>query len=102
MYYCHSIATVRLYDVEILDIKNKTKINQAIILCHMDTSSWVSTHVAFKLFGSSPGKTEVCHWIMQNNLSWMVLSDDVVGEDESMEGLLMLTETESKKGRNMS
>jgi hypothetical protein len=39
---------------------------------------------------------------MQNNLSWMVLSDDVVGEDESMEGLLMLTETESKKGRNMS
>ncbi|WJX78760.1 hypothetical protein P8452_61947 [Trifolium repens] len=79
MYYCHSIAMVRMYDAEILDIKTKTKINQAIILCHLDTSSWVPAHVAFKLFGSSPGKTEVCHWIMHNNLSWMVLSHDVVG-----------------------
>ncbi|WJX78761.1 hypothetical protein P8452_61948 [Trifolium repens] len=61
MYYCHSIAMVRMYDAEILDIKTKTKINQAIILCHLDTSSWVPAHVAFKLFGSSPGKTEfVC------------------------------------------
>ncbi|MCH82108.1 polygalacturonase non-catalytic subunit AroGP2-like, partial [Trifolium medium] len=31
MYYCHSVPAVRIYDVEILDIKNKTKINQAII-----------------------------------------------------------------------
>jgi hypothetical protein len=38
-----------MYDVEILDPKNKTKINQAIVICYVGTSSWISAHAAFKM-----------------------------------------------------
>jgi hypothetical protein len=38
LYYCHFIPAVRMYDVEILDPKNKTKINKQssyVMLVHL-------------------------------------------------------------------
>ncbi|KAL5709811.1 proteinric peroxidase [Ranunculus cassubicifolius] len=70
VYYCHSVPKVRVYEAEILDAKSKTKINKAVAICHLDTSSWSPTHGAFVALGSSPGQTEVCHFISENDMTW--------------------------------
>ncbi|KAK7845234.1 polygalacturonase non-catalytic subunit arogp2 [Quercus suber] len=69
LYYCHSVPKVRVYQVDILNPNSKAKINNGVAICHMNTSSWSPTHVAFLALGSAPGRIEVCHWIYQNDLT---------------------------------
>ncbi|RHN54999.1 putative BURP domain-containing protein [Medicago truncatula] len=69
LYFCHYIPMVRVYNVEILTLQ-RIKINQAVDVCHIDTSSWSRSHPAFLELGSAPGEIEVCHWIFQNDISW--------------------------------
>ena len=73
LYYCHSVPKVRVYQVDILDPNFKTKINNGVAICHMNTSDWSPTHEAFLALGSTPGRIEVCHWIFQNDLTWTVV-----------------------------
>ncbi|KAF8399213.1 hypothetical protein HHK36_015078 [Tetracentron sinense] len=72
VYYCHSVPKVRVYEADILDVKDKTKINHGVAICHIDTSAWSPGHGAFVALGSSPGHIEVCHWIFQNDMTWAV------------------------------
>ncbi|XP_043689876.1 polygalacturonase non-catalytic subunit AroGP3-like [Telopea speciosissima] len=67
VYYCHILLKVKVYAVDIHAQKN---MNQVIMACHYDTSTWNPNHLAFKLLGSSPGLIEVCHWISENGLIW--------------------------------
>ena len=73
LYYCHSVPKVRVYQVDILDPNFKTKINNGVAICHVNTSDWSPTHEAFLALGSTPGRIEVCHWIFQNDLTWTVV-----------------------------
>lgn len=70
VYYCHSVPKVRVYEAEILDAKSKVKINNGVAICHLDTTSWSASHGAFVALQSSPGLTEVCHWIFENDMTW--------------------------------
>ncbi|XP_047332094.1 polygalacturonase-1 non-catalytic subunit beta-like [Impatiens glandulifera] len=70
LYYCHSVPKVRVYEADLLDPKTKVKVNHGVAICHLDTSDWSATHGAFMALGSSPGKTEVCHWIFENDMTW--------------------------------
>ncbi|KAL3751732.1 hypothetical protein ACJRO7_012549 [Eucalyptus globulus] len=70
VYYCHSFRNVRVYEVDILDLKSKTKINHGVAICHMDTSAWRPTHEAFIALGSGPGQIEVCHWTFETGVVW--------------------------------
>lgn len=72
LYYCHSVPKVRVYEADILDPKNKSKLNHGVAICHLDTSVWSPTHGAFLALGSSPGKIEVCHWIFENDMTWTI------------------------------
>jgi hypothetical protein len=72
LYYYHFIPAVRIYDVKILNSKNKTQINQAIIICHVCLLG-LRPMLLFKMLESGPDKIEVCQWAMNNNLIWMVL-----------------------------
>ncbi|VFQ87738.1 unnamed protein product [Cuscuta campestris] len=72
VYYCHSVPKVRVYEADILDPNTRSKINHAVAICHIDTSSWSPTHGAFLALGSGPGKIEVCHWIFENDMTWAV------------------------------
>ncbi|KAG5236246.1 polygalacturonase non-catalytic [Salix suchowensis] len=72
LYYCHSVPKVRVYEADLLDPKNKTKINRGVAICHLDTSSWSPTHGAFLALGSGPGRIEVCHWIFENDMTWTI------------------------------
>ncbi|RHN54996.1 putative BURP domain-containing protein [Medicago truncatula] len=69
LYFCHYIPMVRVYNVEILTLQ-RIKINQVVVVCHIDTSSSSRSHPAFLELGSAPGEIEVCHWIFQNDMSW--------------------------------
>jgi hypothetical protein len=75
VYYCHSNPMVRLYQVDLLEPKNKEKINQAIAICHVDTTSWSSDHPAFQTLGFGPGLIEACHWVFENEFSWAKADD---------------------------
>ncbi|KAL5058254.1 hypothetical protein RYX36_029858 [Vicia faba] len=72
MYQCHHVPTVRLYKSQMLDLASKTVINTGIAICHVNTTAWAPTHSAFHLLGPGPGKIEVCHWIYENDLAWIV------------------------------
>ncbi|KAJ8758975.1 hypothetical protein K2173_003213 [Erythroxylum novogranatense] len=75
LYYCHSVPKVRVYEADILDPKNKGKINHGVAICHIDTSAWSPTHGAFLSLGSGPGRIEVCHWIFENDMTWTVADE---------------------------
>ncbi|KAJ0720328.1 Polygalacturonase-1 non-catalytic subunit beta [Helianthus annuus] len=57
---------------EILDVSSKTKMNNGVAICHIDTSSWSPGHGAFVALGSGPGHIEVCHWIFENDMTWTI------------------------------
>ncbi|KAG9449993.1 hypothetical protein H6P81_009958 [Aristolochia fimbriata] len=72
VYFCHSVPAVRVYEADILDVHTKQKINHGVAICHVDTSAWGPSHGAFVALGGGPGKIEVCHWIFQNDMTWVV------------------------------
>ncbi|KAG6403933.1 hypothetical protein SASPL_136167 [Salvia splendens] len=72
LYYCHSVPKVRVYEVDILEVESKTRINHGTAICHLDTSMWSPGHGAFLALGSGPGEIEVCHWIFENDMTWTI------------------------------
>jgi len=72
LYYCHSVPKVQVYEVDMLDLNSKAKINHGVAICHMNTSDWSPSHEAFLALGSGPGQIEICHWIPENDLIWTV------------------------------
>ncbi|KAJ8622967.1 hypothetical protein MRB53_031496 [Persea americana] len=72
VYFCHSVPKVKVYEAEILDVKKKERINRGVAICHIDTSMWGAGHGAFVALGGKPGEIEVCHWIFENDMTWVV------------------------------
>ena len=70
LYYCHSVPKVHVYEADLLDPVSKAKINHGVAICHLDTTTWSSTHGAFMALGFAPGQIEVCHWIFENDMTW--------------------------------
>ncbi|GLJ40902.1 hypothetical protein SUGI_0846190 [Cryptomeria japonica] len=75
VYYCHAVPKVKVYQAELLSMEEKKKINNGVAICHLDTTQWSATHAAFMELGHEPGKIEVCHWIFENDLIWVPVSD---------------------------
>ncbi|XP_058746157.1 polygalacturonase 1 beta-like protein 3 [Vicia villosa] len=71
MYYCHNVPGVRIYQVDIWEVKSKQKINNGVLVCHLDTISWSPAHVAFEVLGYGPGFIEACHWVFENDMVWI-------------------------------
>ncbi|KAL8491793.1 hypothetical protein ACS0TY_023407 [Phlomoides rotata] len=76
-YFCHSIPSTRLYEVELVDPKKESGyVNTMLGMCHMDTSAWPKNHVAFQMLKFGPGEGEACHWFTYLDLAW--ISDESV------------------------
>ncbi|XP_058746168.1 polygalacturonase 1 beta-like protein 3 [Vicia villosa] len=71
VYYCHNVPSVRIYQVDIWEVKSKQKIKNGVAVCHLDTNSWIPTHVAFKVLGYGSGLIEACHWVFENDMVWI-------------------------------
>ncbi|KAE8692660.1 hypothetical protein F3Y22_tig00110831pilonHSYRG00372 [Hibiscus syriacus] len=62
VYYCHfQWGTVNKVFMVSLVGENGDELN-AVFLCHMDTSSWSTGHIGFRLLGLMPGESEICHF----------------------------------------
>ncbi|KAH0666900.1 hypothetical protein KY285_028106 [Solanum tuberosum] len=70
-YFCHLLSSTNIYAVELVDLNTNAHVNTAMVVCHMDTSSWPADHPVFKKLNFSPGKGEVCHWMSQADLVWV-------------------------------
>ncbi|MCD7452378.1 hypothetical protein HAX54_016363 [Datura stramonium] len=70
-YFCHLLSSTNIYAVDLVDLNTNSHVNTALVVCHMDTSSWPADHPAFKMLNSSPGKGEACHWMSQADLVWV-------------------------------
>ncbi|XP_004299102.1 PREDICTED: BURP domain-containing protein 3-like [Fragaria vesca subsp. vesca] len=70
VFYCHSQESEnKLFQVW-LGGENGERIHAAAV-CHMDTSQWDSSHVAFQVLGAEPGTSPVCHFFPSDNLVWV-------------------------------
>lgn len=70
-YFCHSLPSSRIYAVDLVEPEARTPVNTAVAVCHMDTSSWPASHVAFKMLKFGPGQGEACHWMNEIDLAWI-------------------------------
>ncbi|XLR55950.1 hypothetical protein S83_006622 [Arachis hypogaea] len=67
VFYCHSQTTLnKVYRVP-LEGDNGDKV-EAIVVCHLDTSEWGSSHPSFQVLGVKPGTSSVCHFFPDDNL----------------------------------
>ena len=71
LYHCHSVPKVRVYEVDILDLNSKAKINHGVASCHMHTSD-SNPNQAELTIASGPGQIKACHWVVENHLIWTV------------------------------
>ncbi|KAI5085051.1 hypothetical protein GOP47_0001220 [Adiantum capillus-veneris] len=65
LYSCHMTKTSELIDVSVKLADGHVAHMPAI--CHMDTSYWNPSHIAFQVLNVEPGKTSICHWLPQNS-----------------------------------
>ncbi|MCO5566748.1 hypothetical protein L7F22_020428 [Adiantum nelumboides] len=64
VYSCHMTQTFKLMDVSVKLASGHLAHLPAV--CHMDTSYWSPSHVAFQALNVQPGKSSVCHWFPEN------------------------------------
>ncbi|KAH6783178.1 hypothetical protein C2S52_008137 [Perilla frutescens var. hirtella] len=71
VFYCHyQDSESRVYRVSLTAVTETNEV-EAIAVCHMDTSHWGRTHVAFQMLGVEPGSTPVCHFFPADNFVWV-------------------------------
>ncbi|XAR59528.1 hypothetical protein NMG60_11015392 [Bertholletia excelsa] len=71
VFYCHGQRSKnRLFRIS-LGGENGKRV-EALGVCHMDTSEWNPNHVSFRVLGTRPGMSPVCHFFPADNLVWVV------------------------------
>ncbi|CAN4107565.1 unnamed protein product [Withania somnifera] len=70
IFYCHyTISKSKVFKVS-LGGENGDKV-EAIAVCHLDTSEWSPSHASFRLLGTLPGTSPICHFFPSDNLVWV-------------------------------
>lgn len=70
VFYCHvKDGEHRVFEV-LLGGENGERV-EALGVCHVDTSQWDPDHAAFRVLGTRPGGSPVCHFFPADNLIWV-------------------------------
>jgi hypothetical protein len=69
VYRCHTTGPSRAYMVEMEGARGGDAVTIATV-CHTDTSLWNPEHVSFRLLGTKPGGTPVCHLMPYGHIIW--------------------------------
>nr|BAM13310.1 RAFTIN 1 [Oryza barthii] len=72
VYRCHTTGSARAYMVE-MEGDSGGDGGEAVTVatvCHTDTSRWNPEHVSFKLLGTKPGGSPVCHLMPYGHIVW--------------------------------
>uniref|UniRef100_A0A0E0AX38 BURP domain-containing protein n=2 Tax=Oryza glumipatula TaxID=40148 RepID=A0A0E0AX38_9ORYZ len=74
VYRCHTTGPARAYMVEMEGSRRGDGDGGAAVtvatVCHTDTSRWNPEHVSFKLLGTKPGGSPVCHLMPYGHIVW--------------------------------
>eukprot|EP00250_Pteridium_aquilinum_P013966 c21690_g1_i1 orf=190-1281(+) len=65
VFSCHMTQTAQLMDVSV-KLANGNIVHMPVV-CHMDTSYWNPSHIAFQALNVEPGKSSICHWFPENS-----------------------------------
>lgn len=67
VFYCHyQESESRVYRVHLV-AEHGDEV-EAIAVCHMDTSQWSPHHVSFRILGTKPGASPICHFFPADHL----------------------------------
>ncbi|EXB63591.1 hypothetical protein L484_026930 [Morus notabilis] len=70
IFYCHSQSSEnKVFEISLVG-ENGERVESAAV-CHMDTSRWDRDHVSFRVLGTEPGSSPVCHFFPSDNLVWV-------------------------------
>ncbi|KAM0854652.1 hypothetical protein ACQ4PT_050294 [Festuca glaucescens] len=70
VYRCHTTGPSRAYMVEMEGARGAADGVTIATVCHTDTSMWNPEHVSFRLLGTKPGGTPVCHLMPYGHIIW--------------------------------
>ncbi|XP_040383148.1 BURP domain-containing protein 13-like isoform X2 [Oryza brachyantha] len=70
VYRCHTTGPARAYMVEMEGSRGGGAVVTVVTVCHTDTSRWNPEHVSFKLLGTKPGGSPVCHLMPYGHIVW--------------------------------
>ncbi|KAH7575448.1 hypothetical protein JRO89_XS02G0114500 [Xanthoceras sorbifolium] len=73
IFYCHSLENENKVFKISLAGDNGDRLEEALAICHMDTSNWNPNHAAFHILGIKPG-SHVCHFFPAENLVFIPAS----------------------------
>ncbi|MED6193294.1 hypothetical protein PIB30_018042 [Stylosanthes scabra] len=80
VFYCHSQRSEnRVFKVPV-EGENGDKV-EAMVVCHLDTSEWSSSHPSFRVLGVNPGTSSVCHFFPADNLIFVPKLVQVQSQD---------------------
>ncbi|KAJ3678044.1 hypothetical protein LUZ60_001847 [Juncus effusus] len=68
VFFCHMIKSTKAYMVNLVGKDGDQA--AAVAVCHEDTSSWNPKHLAFQLLKVHPGIVPVCHFLLQDAVTW--------------------------------
>ncbi|KAK1606143.1 hypothetical protein QYE76_029816 [Lolium multiflorum] len=70
VYRCHTTGPSRAYMVEMEGARGGVDGVTIATVCHTDTSMWNPEHISFRLLGTKPGGTPVCHLMPYGHIIW--------------------------------
>ncbi|XP_050216443.1 BURP domain-containing protein 5-like [Mercurialis annua] len=69
VFYCHIIMATEAYLVPLVGEDGSKA--EAVVVCHMNTSSWNPNHLAFQLLKVKPGGPPICHFLNSDTIVWI-------------------------------
>ncbi|XP_047044333.1 protein RAFTIN 1B-like [Lolium rigidum] len=70
VYRCHTTGPSRAYMVEMEGAHGAADGVTIATVCQTDTSMWNPKHISFRLLGTKPGGTPVCHLMPYGHIIW--------------------------------
>ncbi|KAG9130359.1 hypothetical protein Leryth_004352 [Lithospermum erythrorhizon] len=70
VFYCHSQESDHKL-LKVLLVGDDGGRVEAPAMCHMNTSQWDPSHLAFRALKTKPGESSVCHFFPADNLIWV-------------------------------
>ncbi|KAH6767168.1 hypothetical protein C2S52_018151 [Perilla frutescens var. hirtella] len=87
VFYCHyHDSENRVYRVSLRGEKGDEV--KAVAVCHMDTSQWGRSHVAFQVLRVEPGAAPVCHFFPADNFVWVPTMSSISQHKEEISPVL--------------
>ncbi|MCO5603030.1 hypothetical protein L7F22_057173 [Adiantum nelumboides] len=67
---CHVVGHTRMFSLQLRSTSNASLLITNLVACHMETSTFIPDHIAFKLLHVTPGGPGICHWTIPGSFGY--------------------------------